>query len=434
MIYSWSSIFSLLSHGCFYRLKMQNVTPSTRGIFLPGHGMSPSLQSSGAFPSMDFWPQSLPWCGSTIVTPLSEYPEVCLSSHRSWETKLIRGELSLHLLLNVWVVSGLLGYCIRRTFCLRTEPSQGRHLEIARKAFTTHGSTLFRLLSLISPPLRQKSESLKMQGGFYIFRSKARGLKSIYYLIWNACRQSAFYLAKPSVLEHLEDEIQVDWASQVVGEPSPAWRQAIAWFSDVYFGECSTTSNKLNVDHWIAICFWTVFTGLGFQLFYWSVWKLGECIMHNLNKSLFQCFSPGWFWIRPCRQSCRVPLCFQICAPLPDFAWRPNHPSYRYSCLWYGLLLFPLASGQIARPNNRNLGGVVSYIWNLDQGERFSRNGCWGTEWVGSRTLSSCWYWNKSLGWAWLLLCFSSTLTSQSTRFGALRMRLRVVGTRPVSF
>ncbi|OWZ55107.1 calcofluor white hypersensitive protein [Cryptococcus neoformans 125.91] len=70
--------------------------------------------------------------------------------------------------------------------------------------------------------------------------------------------QSAFYLAKSSIPEHLEDEIRIDWTSQGVGKPSPAWRQAVAWFSDVYF----------------AICFWTVFTGLGFQLFYWSVWKL----------------------------------------------------------------------------------------------------------------------------------------------------------------
>ena len=27
-----------------------------------------------------------------------------------------------------------------------------------------------------------------------------------------------------------------------------------------------------------AVCFWTVFTSLGFQLFYWSVWKLALAV------------------------------------------------------------------------------------------------------------------------------------------------------------
>lgn len=113
------------------------------------------------------------------------------------------------------------------------------------KASATYGSTLFRLLSLTSPPLRLKSESLKMQGGLIDIPKQGTRSKKHILSHFNACRQSAFYLAKPSVLEHLEDEIQVDWTSQAVGEPSPAWRQAVAWLSDVYFGKCSTTSNKL---------------------------------------------------------------------------------------------------------------------------------------------------------------------------------------------
>jgi hypothetical protein len=36
-----------------------------------------------------------------------------------------------------------------------------------------------------------------------------------------------------------------------------------------------------------AICFWTVFTSLGLQLFYWSVWKLGEyTTAHSLMAAL----------------------------------------------------------------------------------------------------------------------------------------------------
>lgn len=38
-----------------------------------------------------------------------------------------------------------------------------------------------------------------------------------------------------------------------------------------------TVSCGLLTDVYSAVCFWTVFTALSVQLFYWSVWKLGKC-------------------------------------------------------------------------------------------------------------------------------------------------------------
>jgi len=45
-----------------------------------------------------------------------------------------------------------------------------------------------------------------------------------------------------------------------------------------------------------AVCFWTVFTSLGFQLFYWSVWKLalaGSELALLANLSAFTLSSKG---------------------------------------------------------------------------------------------------------------------------------------------
>ncbi|OCF42243.1 calcofluor white hypersensitive protein [Kwoniella heveanensis CBS 569] len=66
-----------------------------------------------------------------------------------------------------------------------------------------------------------------------------------------------YYLAQPRIRSGHKD-IEIDWTSQVTSTPVPHWRHVAAWLSDVYF----------------AVCFWTIFTALGFQLFYWSVWKL----------------------------------------------------------------------------------------------------------------------------------------------------------------
>ncbi|WVO15056.1 hypothetical protein L204_102700 [Cryptococcus depauperatus] len=70
--------------------------------------------------------------------------------------------------------------------------------------------------------------------------------------------QSGFFLARRSGTPDSQDDHVIDWTSCGSDKTSPSWRQSAAWLSDVYF----------------AICFWTVFTGLGFQLFYWSIWKL----------------------------------------------------------------------------------------------------------------------------------------------------------------
>lgn len=105
------------------------------------------------------------------------------------------------------------------------------------KVSSTQSSTPFRLLSLTLLLLRLKSESLKMQGGFVDISKQGTWSKQHISSRSSACRQSAFYLAKPSIPEHLEDQIHIDWTSQGVGKPSPAWRQAVAWLSDVYFGK-----------------------------------------------------------------------------------------------------------------------------------------------------------------------------------------------------
>nr|XP_019001310.1 calcofluor white hypersensitive protein [Kwoniella mangroviensis CBS 8507]OCF64771.1 calcofluor white hypersensitive protein [Kwoniella mangroviensis CBS 8507] len=70
---------------------------------------------------------------------------------------------------------------------------------------------------------------------------------------------STFYMPKIRTATHtkLDKDAKVDWTAELP-TPSPRWRQALAFASDVYW----------------AICFWTVFTSLGLQLFYWSIWKL----------------------------------------------------------------------------------------------------------------------------------------------------------------
>ncbi|ODN89207.1 calcofluor white hypersensitive protein [Cryptococcus wingfieldii CBS 7118] len=90
-------------------------------------------------------------------------------------------------------------------------------------------------------------------------------------------RTTTFTFAKqPSELKPSADEPLVDWTNHGNGRPSSSLRLGLAWISDVYFG----------------ICFWTVFTGLSFQLFYWSVWKLALAgselaLMGNLAGYLF---------------------------------------------------------------------------------------------------------------------------------------------------
>ncbi|WVR00084.1 hypothetical protein IAU59_007226 [Kwoniella sp. CBS 9459] len=68
-----------------------------------------------------------------------------------------------------------------------------------------------------------------------------------------------YFLAQSRSRPQHNGTAEVDWTAQEPLIPIPHWRHVLAWLSDVYF----------------AVCFWTIFTGLGFQLFYWSVWKLG---------------------------------------------------------------------------------------------------------------------------------------------------------------
>ncbi|WWC72123.1 uncharacterized protein I206_106083 [Kwoniella pini CBS 10737] len=65
-----------------------------------------------------------------------------------------------------------------------------------------------------------------------------------------------FFIARAATAPAREPN-EVDWTSETP-VPSSEWRQALAFASDVYW----------------AICFWTIFTSLGLQLFYWSIWKL----------------------------------------------------------------------------------------------------------------------------------------------------------------
>ncbi|RXK35959.1 hypothetical protein M231_06782 [Tremella mesenterica] len=62
----------------------------------------------------------------------------------------------------------------------------------------------------------------------------------------------------PPSAPRLERRVVDDWKAPADLIPASTLRAIAAWVSDVYFG----------------VCFWTVFTSLGFQLFYWSVWKL----------------------------------------------------------------------------------------------------------------------------------------------------------------
>lgn len=52
------------------------------------------------------------------------------------------------------------------------------------------------------------------------------------------------------------------------------YRAFLAWISDVYLGKHHFYQMTLCSPK-AAVCFWTVFTALSVQLFYWSVWKLG---------------------------------------------------------------------------------------------------------------------------------------------------------------
>ncbi|WWC64717.1 uncharacterized protein I303_107328 [Kwoniella dejecticola CBS 10117] len=85
---------------------------------------------------------------------------------------------------------------------------------------------------------------------------------------------SNFYIAK-SAAAPLKEDRDTDWTSELA-RPSPQWRSALAFASDVYW----------------AICFWTIFTSLGLQLFYWSIWKLALAgselaLLSNLSGFLF---------------------------------------------------------------------------------------------------------------------------------------------------
>lgn len=79
---------------------MQNVTPSTRGIFLPGHGVSPQLTVFRRLPFYGFLATIPPMMWFYYRHSVLRIPGG-MSSHRIFKTKLIRGKLSLHLLLNV---------------------------------------------------------------------------------------------------------------------------------------------------------------------------------------------------------------------------------------------------------------------------------------------------------------------------------------------
>ncbi|WVR07560.1 hypothetical protein IAU60_004602 [Kwoniella sp. DSM 27419] len=68
---------------------------------------------------------------------------------------------------------------------------------------------------------------------------------------------ASFFLAQPASLRSVSERDEVDWTATSTVTSTPG-RLALAWASDVYW----------------AVCFWTIFTSLGFQLFYWSVWKL----------------------------------------------------------------------------------------------------------------------------------------------------------------
>ncbi|WVQ84587.1 hypothetical protein IAT38_006741 [Cryptococcus sp. DSM 104549] len=69
---------------------------------------------------------------------------------------------------------------------------------------------------------------------------------------------SFFMAPTPAVAREPREDPESEWTTWLPASPSSALRASAAWLSDVYF----------------AVCFWTVFTSLGFQLFYWSVWKL----------------------------------------------------------------------------------------------------------------------------------------------------------------
>ncbi|WWD19737.1 hypothetical protein CI109_104201 [Kwoniella shandongensis] len=76
----------------------------------------------------------------------------------------------------------------------------------------------------------------------------------------NGHYQPSFVLAQPTKSTIKVTKNVSDWTKEGSHITSPQWRALLAWISDVYH----------------AVCFWTIFTSLGFQLFYWSVWKLAN--------------------------------------------------------------------------------------------------------------------------------------------------------------
>jgi hypothetical protein len=82
----------------------------------------------------------------------------------------------------------------------------------------------------------------------------------------------------PPVRRAVRKAVNEDWTAAHDPdnkEELPAWRHAGAFLSDVYFGKLLFLTYRSRRLICTAVCFWTVFTSLGFQLFYWSVWKLG---------------------------------------------------------------------------------------------------------------------------------------------------------------
>ncbi|WWC91829.1 uncharacterized protein L201_006776 [Kwoniella dendrophila CBS 6074] len=72
----------------------------------------------------------------------------------------------------------------------------------------------------------------------------------------NANGRSSFYMAKSARVLARDNQREVDWTAES-NAPSSRWRHVAAYLSDIS-----------------AVCFWTIFTSLGLQLFYWSIWQL----------------------------------------------------------------------------------------------------------------------------------------------------------------
>ena len=156
-----------------------------------------------------------------------------------------------------------------------------------------------------------------------------------------------------------------DWIDRGETTPSPPWRAVAAWASDVYFG----------------VCFWTVFTALGFQLFYWSVWKLGESkVVPMFTKGIILIVSAVGLGARSFSQPLALLDAFQLNTNSGDLAPRSAVSSSGDHRSRHGMLLYPDRGCPSALRVARHSSWVAGSRWELCKAARRPASQVGGSE------------------------------------------------------